>query len=255
MTNFGKLFKVFNRSKFSTVNQLMVIELAVIAISLIWALVTGNMSQMSVLGTVSGWAGLAYIVGFVLIARRAENAFTHDTYRLIPAKDTTFYLANLASSLVMFLYLIALQVVLHLIGIGIAWSQIRARMSGIMDMQSINGGEVAKAIVLVALVVLALFILALTTVTLIHLTVSATNNFLPAAGKRVVDAILYIVVIILVIRLVAFFFGQVNQLMTTLNIQGTTNMVLPLLGMLVLAALESVLNIFLMKRWVETVAN
>ena len=121
MTNFGKLFKVFNRSKFATVNQLMLIELAVIAVSLIWSLIWGNLSQMSVLGTVSGWSGLAYVVGFILISRRAENAFTHDTYRLIPAKDTTFYLANLFSSLVMFVYLIALQVILLLVGIGVAW--------------------------------------------------------------------------------------------------------------------------------------
>ncbi|UIF28463.1 hypothetical protein KB236_07870 [Levilactobacillus brevis] len=255
MTNFGKLFKVFNRNKFATVNQLMLIELAVIAVSLIWSLIWGNLSQMSVLGTVSGWSGLAYVVGFILISRRAENAFTHDTYRLIPAKDTTFYLANLFSSLVMFLYLIALQVILHLVGIGVAWSRINPELDGIMRLENISSAELAKGITLVILVVLALFILALTTITLIHLTVSATNSFLPVAGKRVVDAILYIVVIVLVVRLVAFFFGQVNQLMTTLNLQGTTNMILPILGMLVLAALESVLNIFLMKRWVETVAN
>jgi len=257
MTNFGKLFKVFNRSKFYAVNQLMLIELVAIAVSLVWTLVSGNMSQMSFLGAVSGWSGLAYLVGFVLISRQAELAFTHDTYRLIPAKDLTFYVANLVSSLVMFLYLILLQVGLHLIGLAVAWTKIRAKLDTMImpgDL-NINGPEIAKGIFLVTLIMLAVFILALTTVTLVHLTVSATNNFLPTAGKRVVDVILYIVVIGLIIRVGAFLMGQLNQVMTTFNVQGTSNMVFPLLGMLVLAVLESVLNVFLMKRWVETVAN
>lgn len=257
MTNFGKLFKVFNRSKFSAVNQLMLIELAAIAVSLVWTLVSGNMSQMSFMGAVSGWSGLVYIIGFVLIARQAELAFTRDTYRLIPAKNVTFYTANLASSLVMFLYLILLQLGLHLVGIAVAWRKISSEL-GMMTMNhhmNISGGDIAQIALTVTLLVLTVFILALTTVTLIHLTVSATNNFLPAAGKRVVDAILYIVVILIVMRVGVFLFDQINQVMTTLNVQGVTNMVIPLIGMLVVAALESLISVFLMKRWVETVAN
>jgi len=257
MTNFGKLFKVFNRSKFSAVNQLMLIELAAIAVSLIWTLVSGHMSQMNFLGAVSGWSGLVYIVGFVLIARQAEMAFTRDTYRLIPAKNVTFYVANLVSSLVMFLYLILLQVGLHLIGLAVAWRKIRSELGGLTMSHplDISAGDITQIGLTVTLLVLTVFVLALTTVTLIHLTVSATNNFLPAAGKRVVDAILYIVVILLVMRVGVFLFAQLNQVMTTLNVQGLTNMVIPLIGMLVVAALESLISVFLMKRWVETVAN
>lgn len=256
MTSFGKLFKVMGRDKFRVVNLIMVVELLAVAVSLVWTLIMGHMTSMNFFGSVSGWSGMAYLAGFILIAREAEQAFTRDTYRLIPAKDSSFYLANLASSFVLFFYLVLLQAALHLIGIVVAWKPVSQGLNGvIVHSGSIDWGQVFQVGGMLTLLVLAAFVLALTTITLVHLTVSVTNNFLPVAGKRLIDFILYIVVIVLVIRVGGYLLGQVNQLTTTFNTQGLGNIGIPLLGIVLLIVLESLLNVFMMKRWVETVAN
>ncbi|WP_125574324.1 ABC transporter permease [Levilactobacillus huananensis] len=257
MTSFGRIFKVLTRSKFREANLLLLIQLIAIAVSLVWILITGALSTTSLLQAVSSWAGVTYVVGFYLIARRSEQAYTQDTFRLIPVEETWLYLGNLLSSFVMFFYIMGVEVLLHLAGIGIGWQALRKDL-GIhpVDMGPNTPWDIIKIVMLVALLVLIVIVLMWTTITFVHLVVSATSNFLPSASKRLVNFVLYIVVIFLVVRVAAFLIVLFSRVTSSLPTSGgIMDLWWPIGGMVLVIVIESVASVFLLKKWVETVPN
>ncbi|WP_261809877.1 hypothetical protein [Levilactobacillus humaensis] len=261
MTSFGRIFKVLTRSKFREANLLLLIQLIAIAVSLVWILITGTLSTTSLLQAVSSWAGVTYVVGFYLIARRSEQAYTQDTFRLIPVEETRLYLGNLLSSFVMFFYIVGVEVLLHLAGIGIGWNVLRKDMGSIFSAHPVDLGpnspwDIAKVAMIIALLLLVVLILMWTTITFVHLVVSATSNFLPSASKRLVNFVLYIVVIFLVVRVAAFLIVLFSKVTSSFSIgSGLMNLWLPIGGMVLVIVIESAASVFLLKKWVETVPN
>jgi len=259
MTKFSSLFKAMSGSKFRSIHQLMLLELAAVVISSVWSLVRGDFSSATLFYAVMGWSIIPYLVSFVLLAVRNEQAFTRDTFRLVPIKDSLFYAVNLLSTFVSFLYLLVLQAVLMLVTALIGWST----LSPIYDDMQMNiqqfsrfGTNPVGACLGMLAVMLVIYLLAWSTVSLVHLITSAASSYLPRARQRLVNGIVYVVMILLTFRVVSFLMGQVAWISTSLMGNTTVNSWwVGLLVMVIIIVVETVANIFLLSKWVETAAN
>jgi len=258
MTKFSNLFKAMSGSKFRSVHQLMLLELVAVVISSVWSLVRGDFSSATLFYSVMGWSIIPYLVSFVLLSVRNEQAFTRDTFRLVPMKDSVFYAVNLLSTFVSFLYLLVLQAVLMLVTALIGWSTLSPMYD---DMQtnlqfSVFGTNPVGVCLGMLAVMLVIYLLAWSTVSLVHLITSAASNYLPRARQRLVNGIVYVVMILLTFRVVSFLMGQVAWISTSIMGNTTVNSWwVGLLVMVIIIVVETVANIFLLSKWVETGAN
>jgi len=57
------------------------------------------------------------------------------------------------------------------------------------------------------------------------------------------------------VRVIAFLFYEFNNFGQLIDGGGTPHFLINILGVLVVAAIEAVLNIFILKKWVETTPN
>ncbi|MFC6261789.1 ABC transporter permease [Levilactobacillus fujinensis] len=254
MTSFGSLFKVLGRSRFRLVNKIILAELAVIAVTLLWSLATRGIADGELLGVTAAWSVPTIWIVFIMLSIETERVYTRDTYRLIPIGETQLYLSNLITTFVMFIYFGVIQVVLYLITATVEntyFTKILAQMTG----PEYTTLEATKVVFGVFGMALAIFIMGWTTISLVHLAVSATNNFLPNVSRRAVDVVLYIVVIYLVTRVAIFMLSEFNNLGGILSGGQQTQLLINIAGVLVVALVESVINVFLLKKWVETIPN
>lgn len=259
MTSFLSMFKVDLKNKFRNMNFVLMIDVIAIVVAVIWDAIKGNLSKQTYFSTAFSFSIIVYLVSFIILARIQERSYTRDSYRLIPISDTKFYLANLASTLVSFLYVIVAQLVLYAITFSINakefmdYLQMAAMMNGraSFDAPSAMMGSAAFATS-----VLGFLILGWTTISLIHLVTRSASNFLPSTGRRFLSIVLYIIVIWLVIEATNSLTGNlsnsVNSLFSTNYVSG---FLLNLLIYLVIAAVEAAISIFLMSRWVETITE
>ncbi|AKP64069.1 hypothetical protein [Levilactobacillus koreensis] len=254
MTSFGSLFKVLGRSRFRLVNKIILAELAVIAVTLLWSLATHGIGDGELIGVTAAWSAPAIWITFIMLSIENEHVYTRDTYRLIPIGETQLYLSNLVTTFVMFIYFGFVQFVLYMITAAAENSyltQLLAQMSG-PDYSTLEAAKIAGGVLLMAL---AIFIMGWATISLVHLAVSATNNFLPNVSRRAVDVVLYIIVIYLVTRVAMFMLHEFNNLGGILSGGQQTQFLINIAGVLVVALVESVINVFLLKKWVETIPN
>ena len=90
-----------------------------------------------------------------------------------------------------------------------------------------------------------------TTISLIHLIMLSIDAFLPIGRQRIIRGILYIVISLAIIRLGAAFFNIYGTLMNGLSLGwGAAFSILGVLALVVVV--ESVVNILLMNKFVET---
>jgi len=145
-------------------------------------------------------------------------------------------------------------VVLYTITASIDADFIKGMLDGIKgpEYTTLEAGKIVIGLLLMGL---ALVILGWTTISLVHLVVSATNNFLPNVSRRAINVVLYVVVIYLVVRVASFMLHEVNNLGGILSTGGQGQFILNIVGILVIAVIEAVINIFLLKKWVETIPN
>lgn len=254
MTKFTALLKVMSRDRFRLINWLLVADIAVVAATLLWSFVRQGIQPGETFGVALAWSMVAFIIAFVLLSVRIERVYTRDTYRLLPLGDTKLYLTNLFSSFAMFIYFGIVQLIIYLITEAVDntyLTEILRTVSG----PSYTTMEAAKICVGMLIMGLSLVILGWTTISLVHLVISATNNFLPNASRRLINVVLYIIVIYLVVRVIGFLFYEFNNFGQLIDGGGTTHFLINILGVLVVAAIEAVLNIFILKKWVETVPN
>lgn len=253
MTSFGSIFKVMGKDRFWMVNKIILVQLAVMAISLIWVSIRQGIQSGVIFGVMVAVSGPITLGAFILLANANEKIYKCDTYRLIPVSETKLYSTNLLSSALSILYFGIVQVALYCITMAMD----RNFMIKILQTGSEFTTSKATEVILGSLLIIVmLFILGWTTISLVHLVVSATNNFLPNMSRRVINVVLYIVVIFLVIRVAVFIFKELGNLsgFMTLN-NGITQYSVSLIGLLIVILLESVLNVFLLKKWVETTPN
>ncbi|MDQ7937935.1 ABC transporter permease [Lactiplantibacillus sp. WILCCON 0030] len=258
MTKFSSLFKAMSGSKFRSIHILMLLELAAVAVSSIWTLIQGNFNSGTLFYAVMGWSVIPSLVSFVLLAVRNEQAFTRDTFRLAPIKDSLFYAANLLSTFVSFLYLLVLQAVLMLLTALIGWSTLSPIYDDLqtnLQLSTVGSNPIGVCLGMLA-IMLVIYLLAWSTVSLVHLITSAASNYLPRARQRLVNGIVYVIMIILTFRVVSFLMGQVAWISTSLMGGNTTSSWwVGVTIMLIIIVVETVANIFLLNKWVETTAN
>lgn len=254
MTSFGKVFQVMSRERFRTINKIILAELAVIAGTLLWSVATRGIQSGEFFGVTAAWSGPALFAAFVFMAVANEHVYTRDTYRLIPIGETKLYTTNLLSSFLMYIYFGIVQIVLYAITSTIDVKFLESLLRG-MTGPDYSTAEASMIVVGLVLMGLALLILGWTTISLVHLVVSATNNFLPNVSRRAVDTVLYIIVIYLVVRVAAFMLFEFNNLSGMMSAGGQMQFALNIVGILVIAAIEAVINVVLLKKWVETIPN
>ncbi|AVK60916.1 ABC transporter permease [Lactobacillus sp. CBA3606] len=254
MTSFWAIFKEMSRTKFRGMNQLLLLELAATAVSAIWIAIKGNFTSATLFYSVAGWSVLPYFIAFVMLSVSNERAFRQDTFRLVPISNLKFYAVNILSTLANFIYLLLAQVVLSVVTALIGWSHLSTYYDTLLVYQSAANLLWYGLGTLVT--VLVLYLLAWSTISLVHLITSAASNFLPSARQRLVNVIVYIVVIFLTFRIVSFVMHQVATVsQTLLGSSGSSQWLVGLLVMVIIIALETAANIFLLHKWVETAAN
>ena len=258
MTSSFSLFKVMGQTKVRRINWLIILELIATVVTTLWTAISGNFSSVSLFYAFCSWAIFPYLIGVILVAIVAEKAYTSDTYRLIPISNWKFYAMNLLSSLAAFIYLVLVQVVLYALTAAIGWSSLSDSYEQMQLMMSqygmsFNFWAAAGTILGLSLVI---NILAWSTISLIHLVMNSASNFLPKARQRVVNIIVYVIVIFLTLRIVTFLFGWLSNLMyTAFGSSNIDSLWLGILVMVVAIVLESALNIVMINKWVETNPN
>lgn len=259
MTSFGKLFKVTINEKFKAMNFILLIDLIAIAVTSIWVAITGTLNSAVFSSIVFSWSSIVYLVAFIRLSILQEKTFTRDSYRLIPIGDIKFYLSNLASTVVSFLYVFVVQVVLYGIVVAMNWHDVKDIMT---YMKLMNPGTEFSAMNMtlaglsVVMLTLAMTVLGWTTINLIHLVGRAAGNFLPSTGRKALNVVMYILVIWLVLRVVSFLNTQIGNSMSLIsNSNDTLTFFLNVAAFLVVAAVEAAVSIYLLNRWVETITE
>jgi len=258
MTSFGAVFKVMSKDRFRTATKVIGAEVAVIVVSILWSWVTGNLTGGAFFGLTASWSMPAMLAAFIFLAVANEHVYTRDTYRLIPVGETKLYSANLLSSFVMYLYVGVVQLVLYLVTITIDSDALKGILAGMkagMESPNFSNADAAKIVFGLLLMSCALILMSWTTISLVHLVVSSTNNFLPNVSRRAVNVVLYVIVIYLVVRVAAFLISKFNSLDSMMSAGTQVQFGMNIVGILVIAAIEIVANIFLLKKWVETIPN
>lgn len=259
MTSFKNFFSALMGEKFRNVNFILLINIVAIVISVIWAMINGNFTNATFFQYTMTWSFLAMLVGFIRLTVLHEKIYTRDSFRLIPVGDIKFYLTNLLTSFVGIFYMCAIELVLSAATAAINWQQyvdefkLMAQMYG---SQNLDIGRLVWTFVAMIIIMLAVTVLAWTTISLIHLLGRAGGSFLPSSQSRILNFVVYIVVIFIVLRVVGFIMDMVQNSTNMLtNTNDIWNFSLFVIGILVVAAIEAAVNIYLMSHWVETVSE
>ncbi|WP_125713576.1 hypothetical protein [Companilactobacillus kedongensis] len=259
MTSFGKFFKVTISERFKAMNFILLINLIAIAVTSIWIAITGTLSSATFSSIVFSWSSIVFIFAFVRLSVLQERTFTRDSYRLIPISDIKFYLGNLASTVVSFLYVMLVECILYGIVIAMNLKSVQ-EMYTYMRLMNPGNNYSASSMILGALsmllIVLSMMTLGWTTINLIHLVGRSAGNFLPSTGRKALNVVMYILVIWLVLRVVSFLNTQIGSSMAFIgNSNDTLTFFLNIAAFLVVAAIEAAVSIYLMGRWVETITE
>ncbi|WP_125591150.1 hypothetical protein [Companilactobacillus jidongensis] len=259
MTSFGNVFKAMFKEKFRNMNFFLMINVIAIVVSIIVTAFQGGMDKSTPLAITIGWSMLAGVISFVMLSVIQERKYTRDSYRLIPVSDTKFYLANLATSFVSYLYVIVAQAVFYLIAAIPNWSEYSDTLNMMAMMNgraSFDAPNAIMGVLAMTCLMLVILILSWTTINLIHLASRSASNFLPSTGRRVMNVVIYVVVIWLVLRVVGFVMNQLNNSVNMLfNSNYTANFALTIVVFLVVAVAEAAVSIYLMNNWVETISE
>ncbi|AKP67218.1 hypothetical protein [Companilactobacillus ginsenosidimutans] len=259
MTSFKDFFKVSMADKFREMNFILLINLLAVVVSAIWILVTGHFSNDTFLQVTLSWSFFAMFVAFIRLTVRHEKTYTRDSYRLIPIGDTKFYLTNLLTSFVGFIYVGVIELAAFALTAAFNWQNYMDSLNLVTMMNGqtdVPWNKLIVGMLLMILLMVGVLILTWSTISLIHLLTRVGNSFLPYSRSRIISFIVYVVVILVVLRIVGYVMNFMQDSIFMMNNSGDAwSFTLNLLGILVLAALEIVLNIYLMSRWVETVSE
>lgn len=257
MTKFKDFFKVLMADKFRNMNFILLINVIAIAVSVIWTLIDGDFNNNTFFQFAFSWSFLAMLIAFIRIAVLHERIYARDSYRLIPVSDTMFYLTNLLTSFIAMAYVAVIEFILNAATAAINWQEYVDQfnlMSAMYGRQNLDISSFFKGLAAMVIVMIALTILAWTTISLIHLLSRAGSSFM--RRSRILNFILYVVVIFIVLRVVGFL---TNIVQSSMNVFGNSSDILQfslyIIGFLVVAAIEAAISIYMMGRWVETVSE
>lgn len=259
MTSTGKVFWQMTKERVRQATQLIEIDLGVIAVLVVMRLI-GRLSSEDVLGFSTLFGLITVIVGFVALAQSQEQVWVQNRWRLVPIADWKLYcnstLANLVTSAYLWVVigLITTAEVL-LLGVNGAWSNTNfAVMTSVL------------ALVLVMLTLLW------TLISLEHMLTTIITDFLPGMQEKWLRRVIILVSIVVSLKLLDWFFNGLTWLIKTVGITGASlnsSVTISRSGMalqgtvladiwlttIVFAGavlILSVLNCYLLSRWVET---
>lgn len=259
MTSFKDFFKVLMGQKFRQMNFVLLINVIAIAVSVIWTLINGNFNNNTFFQVAISWSFIMMLWAFIRISVTHESIYSRDSYRLIPISDTKFYCTNLLTSFIAMAYVAVVEFIIGAATAAINWQEYVDSFKMLRMMYGTRVPDMnmmIQAFVSMVIVMVVVTILAWTTISLIHLLTRAGSNFMPYRRSRIINFLLYVVVIYIVLRVVGF---MMNLLMNSsdmfANSSDIWHFVLYILGFLIVSAIEAVLSVYLMKRWVETVSE
>ncbi|WP_125770731.1 hypothetical protein [Companilactobacillus furfuricola] len=259
MTSFKDFFKILMGQKFRQMNFVLLINIIAIAVSVLWTLINGDFNNNTFFQVALSWSFIVMLWAFLRITVTHESIYTRDSYRLVPISDTKFYCINLLTSFIAMAYVAVVEFVIGAATAAINWQEYVDSFNMMRMMYGTrvpDAGMIVESLLSMALVMMVVTILAWTTVSLIHLLTRAGSNFMPYRRSRIINFVLYVVVIYIVLRVVGF---MMNLVMNSTDMFGNSSdvwhFVLYIVGFLVVSAIEAVLSVYLMNRWVETVSE
>lgn len=260
MTEFTGLSKNLITEKWKLMNWIVGIDLIALVGVYLLRIITGGFDGTVMPGYFFSLfafsLGMVNIISFILLSRNNEHVFTSNNYRLIPVSDTKLYFSNILTTFLAYVYL---QILEGILGTIIYF------MSG-ENFGNMMNGNVDFVIVLQILLLIVLGpILLWSAITLIHFLINWISNFLPFGRQKFVTVILYFVVTWISVSIFNYitaniikllyrggFFGGEREIMDTLSqVSGTLWVVVGVT--FVWVALFTAINIYLLKRWTETI--
>jgi hypothetical protein len=236
MTNTWTMTKVLIRQRIQTVVNTLVVTIVATIITAI-LMYFGGSARFSIELFYYAFQPYLIIGGlylFIRLAIRQEHTWVDNYYRSVPITNLKLYLANLFSTICNFvIYCLAQSLIFTILQVashGIHWPETSVWM------------DVAEGVIILGLTCLFIW----TFVSLVHLLSVTIMAFLPETQIRLAQWAIYLVVIITA----SYLFNQLWQLflMPFSNYNITA-----ILGVfLVIFALISSLNVYLLDKWVET---
>lgn len=258
MTNGWSFFKALSRPRFIWMNWIVGGEVLGIALSLLWTAIQGDFHSYSPFFTFCGFMMIPMVIALVLLATANERTVTSSTYRLIPISDWKFYLLNVGASLVNQVYLWLVQVVFFFLTLWIGHSELDQLFDGFgAGLQALNAEVNLVQFGLSGLVLGILFLLLVwSTISLVHYVTNAANSFLPRFRQGFINAVVYVVVALIAIRVASWLIGTVSYLSSQMINGGMIDsMWTGALVMGIIVVVESAINIFVLQKWVEPKAD
>lgn len=245
MTNTLTPIRTMVRQKASRVHMVVGIQLVATIISLIWIILKHQFIRSGLIGISVSYAMIAMFATFILLALSTERVWNDNFFRLIPISDAKLYLANIGSTFFTFIYFLALEIIINVI---FMLTDLPDAAFPAHSLAYGNGGLVFA---------LSLILGGWVLISLIHLIGRSLTIFLPEARHKLINLILYAVVAVGVFKLLGM---ATNLLNSTFSFLYTGRLNTDLINVLfiycgfilVSAVIMSLINIYLLNKWVET---
>ncbi|CAJ1187603.1 hypothetical protein [Companilactobacillus paralimentarius] len=257
MSNFWGVSKNLMWNKFKLMNWILVIDaIAIVVIFFINLFKMGYSSFELIPVLFVSSIMIVNLVSVVMLARVNERVLTSSNYRLIPISDTKLYLSNILTTFLATVYLWIVETVINglvdLIAITIKYSKYK-QLNG-----NVSSQDIMAAIQFLLFMALATIVI-WSGITLIHFIVNLVSGFLPFGRQKFVLFLVYLVVIGLslwafnyvMFNIFTAFYQNGFQIDTVRQLNSTLWIGSGIACVWIV--LFSVINIYLMKRWIETV--
>ena len=261
MTNFISLLKVLSRKRIRIINHILLINVVAILLTILFLVYRGTLGVNDPLGVTIIYSFFALFISFILIARDNELVFVSDSYRLIPVSDTKLYTANILAAVISLFYLGIAQIMFGMVatlmnftnvikGIRESFSYMVAHSSS----QRGNAGFLVNLLIALIILTVALTFFFWASISAVHLISTSLMAFLPDSRSRILRFILHVVVIGLMIYLISYIVQPLANIFSgMLSQRAYLQVYAGAAVLLVIGLAESVINVYLMRKWVETV--
>lgn len=257
MSDFWGVSKNLIWDKFKLMNWVLIIDaIAIVVIFFINLFKMGYTSFEFIPVIFAISLMIVNLVSIILLSRTNERVLTSSNYRLIPISDTKLYLSNILTTFLATVYLwiveTIINVVMDLIAMAINYSKYTQFREQISSSDILAGFQFLLFMALATIVVWS-------GITLIHFIINLVSGFLPFGRQKFVLFLVYLVVIglslwgfnYIMVNIISAFFQSGFEINTVKQV--TSSLWIGSGIACIWIVIFSVINIYLMKRWIETV--